>query len=98
MSVSLLRAALRPLPGRPPVLDDLLAALDGERVGRNILGDDGAGTDVGPGADRDRRHHADVGADEGPVADPGLVLVEAVVVAGDRARPDVHALPDRGVA
>ena len=46
----------------------------------------------------DRRDQLRVAADEGAVFDHRLVLVLAVVVAGDRARADVHVGADRRVA
>src|SRR5690606_19225273 len=49
-------------------------------------------------ADRYRRHQLGVAADEGIVADDRLVLVGAVVVAGDRAGADVHAGAHFGIA
>ena len=45
--------------------------------------------DIGAVADRHRRDQRAVRADEGAGADLGVVLVEAVVVAGDRAGADV---------
>src|SRR5207248_5988150 len=45
-----------------------------------------------------RRHQRRVRADERAVLDPGLVLEEAVVVAGDGAGADVDLAPDHGIA
>src|SRR6185437_12237283 len=64
---------------------------EGERVGRHVLGDHRAGADVGARPHRDRRHQLGVRADEGALADVGVVFVEAVVVAEDRAGADVGA-------
>ncbi len=56
---------------------------------RDVLGDDAARADIGAVADFDRGHERRVRADEGPLADLGPVLVEAVVVAEDGAGADV---------
>ena len=76
----------------------LAAAGDRQRVGRHVLGDDAARGDIGAVADRHRRDQRAVRADEGARADLGVVLVEAVVVAGDRAGADVGARADMRVA
>ena len=49
-------------------------------------------------ADRDRRDELRVAADEGPRVDRRRVLLNAVVVAEDRARADVRAFADDAVA
>jgi len=49
-------------------------------------------------ADLDRRHQCAVGADEGPFADGRAVLGGAIVVTGDRPRPDVDAAANLRVA
>ena len=69
----------------------LLAALDGKGVVGHIVRDAGAGTRNGAGANVDGRHHHGVRANEGAVADGGVALVHAVVVAGDGPAADVHA-------
>ena len=51
-----------------------------------------------PGADVARRDDHRVDADERAVADRRAVLARAVVVGGDGAGADVHALADLGVA
>src|SRR5580704_5083898 len=63
----------------------LRAALDRKRIVGHVLGDHRAGADIGAVADVHRRHQRGIGADEGTLADRGLVLCEAVVVAGDGA-------------
>ena len=83
---------------RPAVARGLRAALDRQRVVRHILGDHRSRTDIGAAADLHRRHQRRIRADEGAGADRGLVLVEAVVVAGDGAGADVGTGADMGVA
>src|SRR5438309_3390176 len=90
--------AARPAALGPAVLDDLLGAPDGEGARRDVPGDRGAGADVGALADREGRHQARVRADKRAVPDAGLVLGDAVVVAGDRPGADVHRLADGRVA
>ena len=46
----------------------------------------------------DRSDQRRIAADENAVADDGLVLVHAIIVAGDRTGSDVHARTDFGVA
>src|ERR1043166_8361061 len=65
---------------------------------RDVLGDRGTGADVGLFPDAPRDNQLRVAADEGAVLDDGGILLPPVVVAGDRARPDVHLGPDRRVA
>src|SRR5574342_1178834 len=71
---------------------------DGQRPGRDALGDDRARANISAFPDGDRRHEARVGTDESAGTDHGLVLGDAVVVAGDRASPDVHMITDDGIA
>ena len=66
--------------------------------GRHVFRDRRAGADVGALADSHRRNQLRIAADERAVLDDRLVLVLAVVVADDRARPDVDVGADRGVA
>src|SRR5207244_11130785 len=47
---------------------------------------------------RDRGDQLRVAADKDPILADGLMLVSAVVIAGDRAGADVHALADPGIA
>ena len=65
---------------------------------RHVFGDDGAGAGGGLAADADGRDEHGVAANEGAVFDDGLVLVLAVVVAGDGTGADVHVRADFGVA
>src|SRR5690348_10763685 len=81
-----------------PALDvDLLHARQRERAARHVLGDRGSGADVRIATDRDGRHQLAIAADERAGLDRGLVLRDAVVVAGDRAGTDVGLRPDRRV-
>src|SRR5690606_21360976 len=94
-----LRLGFGLLDGTLPVLDrDLLRAGDGELAGGSFAGQRGAGPEGGAGAYRDWRDQLAVAADEGIVADDRLVLVGAVVVAGDGARADVDPGADLGIA
>src|ERR1700688_3262224 len=76
----------------------LLATLERHRIVGHLAGNDRARTDIGPAADLDRRHQRRVGADERAGADLGLVLCEAVIVAGDSARADIGVGADMGIA
>jgi len=67
------------------------AAGDGKRVGRDVLGDHRTGRGDGTFADFDRGHQCGIGADEGARANFRDRLGEAVIVAGNRACPDVGA-------
>ena len=90
-----LRLLHRPLP----TFDGhLLRARDGQLARRCITRDRAAGADRRALAHGDRRHQLAVGADESVVVDDGLVLVGAVVVAGDRACADIHVAADRRIA
>ena len=69
----------------------LPAARDAEAAGRHVAVDRAAGADERAVADRHRRDQRRIRADERAGADLGMVLGEAVVVAGDRAGADVGA-------
>src|SRR4051812_2852816 len=57
-----------------------------------------AGTDRRSRTDGHRRYQLTVRADEGAIADDGLVFVGAVVVAGDRPRADIYIASDDCIA
>src|SRR5215218_2775052 len=82
----------------PALLNRLRRAFERERVRRHVPGDDGARADIGALADRDRRDEGGIRADERALADLGAVLVEAVIVTGDRAGADVRAFADPRIA
>ena len=86
------------VPRRATVAISLRATLECHRIVRYILGDHGAGADIGALADLHRRDQRGIGADKGPLADRGLVLQEAVIVAGDGPGADVAISADMSVA
>ena len=91
---------LMPLPERlrPAGFRLLAAARHRKRVRLDRFGDDRARGDIGSVANRDRGDEGRVRADEGAGADVGLVLGEAVVIAGDGSRADVGVRPDSRIA
>ena len=72
-------------------------ALD-EPARRHVVGHDRTRTGLGSVAELDRRDQRRVDARVHAVADLGPVLVDAVVVRGDRARAEVRVGADLGVA
>src|SRR6185312_14993055 len=91
--------SLTPLLLRDPVFESpLLPRADCQRAGRHVFTNRRAAADVRPFADRDRSDELRITADERPVFDRGLVLVHAVVVAGDGAGADVDLRADLRVA
>src|SRR6516165_6676965 len=74
---------------RPALLNHLAAAAKRQGLGRHVLRDHRAGTDIGALPDLDRRHQRRVRANEGATADVGAVLGGTVVIAGDRAGADI---------
>ena len=86
---------LRLLCGHPSRLVRLSASSQRESALRHILGDATAGCDIRSGAQRYRSDQGRVRAYEHAIADGGLVLVDAVVVARDRSRAYVHPGADR---
>ena len=87
-----------PLLPRPAFFHDLPPAADGQRILRNVVGDAGCRSDVRALANAHRRHQRAVAANENVVVDDGLVLVDAIVIAGDRTSPNVYAGADLRVA
>src|SRR5207245_1656504 len=90
---------LRLAPPRlgPALLDHLPGPAEGQRSGGHVRGDGAARRDVCARADGDRSDERRVAADEGPRLDARGMLVDAVVVAGDRPGPDVDSRPHGGV-
>src|SRR5262249_32489612 len=88
----------RPARLGPALLCDLPPSPDGERIVRNILGDHGAGAHIGPVPDLDRRHQCRVRTDEGTGTEGRVVLLGAVVVAGNGPRADICPLAHAGIA
>src|SRR6266700_3651034 len=87
-----------PAPGRPTLDDALDGALDGERTGRDVLGDGRAGRRLRPIADGEGRNQHGIRSDDGTVPDDRAVLALPVVVDEHRAGADVDVLADLGVA
>src|SRR6185437_10664398 len=77
---------------------DLPGSPQGQGVCRYVLGQHAARGDVGAVADRDGRDKRSVRADEGVGPDRRPVLVDPVVIAGDRTGADIRPRPDAGVA
>ena len=82
----------------PPVDVALPAAGDRDLAGVDVAVHGGTGGDVRAGRNGDGCDEHRVGADEAVGADVRHMLVDAVVVGEDRARADVRALTDDGVA
>ena len=82
-----------------PSLDaHLLGTRQRQRLGGRVLRDGRAGADGGALRNLDRRDQLSIGADEYVILDDSLVLVRAIIVAGNRSRADVDALADHGIA
>ena len=77
--------------GGPAGLIDLASTRDGERIRRNILGDDRSSGDVRAVANAHRRDQRGIAADKNAAADRGRVLRDAVVIARDRAGADIRS-------
>src|SRR3954469_4609350 len=75
----------------------LLGTGNSQRVGRDVVGDDGAGARPGTVTDRDRGDEDIMRAGVDVPADGGALLLDAVVVGGDGTRADVAAGADLGV-
>src|ERR1019366_5072346 len=83
---------------RPAFLHALPRTPKRQRIRRHIFRDAACGCDVSAPSNLYRRHQRRVAADERAILDHRLVFLLAVVIAGDGARPDVHAFPDFRVA
>ena len=70
----------------------------GQSLWFHVRIDYGAAACHGPIADCDWCYQHRVGPDENVSANVCMMLHHTVIVAGDRARADVAAFPDRGVA
>src|SRR5215212_9279945 len=82
----------------PPFLYGLATAGDDETVRRDVVRHDRARAHERTAPDRDGSDERRIRADESAVADHGPVLTEAVVVARDGPRSDVHVRADAGIA
>src|SRR6266511_83019 len=74
VAAGVIRAAAPPAPGRPTLDDALDGALDGQRTGRNVLGDGRAGRRLRPITDGEGRNQHGIRSDEGAVTHDGAVL------------------------
>src|SRR4051794_15029013 len=94
------RFSSHPLAEAPGPSGDalLLAALDRQRIGLDILSDDRSGADDSAVADGNRRDQRGVRPDERTGADYCPVLAEPVIVTSDRPRADIRARANLGVA
>src|SRR3990172_7024468 len=81
----------------PTPLDHLAAPGDGEGVRWNVLHDTRARGDVRALSHSDRRYELDVASDERSVTHDRLVLLDAVVIAGDGPRAHVRSSSDHRV-
>ena len=75
----------------------MFAAGDSQSVGRDVSRDHTSCGNDRTSADRDGRDQRAVGSDKRTGADLGLVLEEAIIVAGNRSCADVGACADVGV-
>ena len=89
-----------PLPpfSCPVFLHRLPRTAHRQGIGRNRLGEHGARGRVSSVADFKRRYERRIAPDEGPRADGGPVLFEAIVIAGDCARADVGCRANARIA
>src|SRR5690348_14106887 len=78
----------------PPFFHNLAGAAQGQGIGRDIFGDGGGGGHVRTLSNTNRRNQNAVAAYEHAIFDNGLVLVHAVVVAGDGSGADIYFLTD----
>src|ERR1700722_18582996 len=84
--------------GRPFRFNDLLRAAESKRIFGYIFCDAGTGGHVRAVGKSERGDEGGVRSDEDTVADSGLRLVHAVVVAGDDTGADIHTASDDGIA
>src|SRR6266851_5819836 len=83
---------------RPARFVDLAAAGDSQSIGGDIFRDGRTCGDVRAITDAHGRDQGGIAADENFAADRGRILVEAVVIAGNRARADVALGSDLRIA
>jgi hypothetical protein len=76
----------------------LAGATEGQGIRGHVFGDAAGCRYVGATSNLDGRNERRVAADEDAVSDYCRVLVDAVVVAGDRSGTDVDTFSDFGVA
>src|ERR1039458_10788814 len=83
---------------RPSLFHALSRPPERQRVRRHIFGDATGGGDIGAASNFYRSDQRGVAANEHAIFDHGLLLVHAIVIAGDGARADVDAFADFRVA
>src|SRR5664280_2745334 len=83
---------------RPAFFGDLAAAPQRQCIVGNVFRDARSRPDVGALSDSNRRNQGGIASNERAVFNRRAVLVHAIVIAGDGARPDVDAFANFGVA
>src|SRR6266436_7532301 len=86
------------LLGGPAWFVDLAAAGNSQSIRRHVLRDGRTCGDVGAIPDAHGRDQGSIAADENFAPDRRRILVEAVVIAGNRARADIALGPDLRIA
>src|SRR5690606_38365231 len=82
----------------PTFQGDLFATGHGEGIFLRRLGDGGTRANRCTGTDFHWRYQRTVGTDEGTITDHGLVLVHAIVIAGNGTGTDIHLFTYLGIA
>src|SRR5262249_9018044 len=82
----------------PAVFHRLLAAGDRETILGHVAGDDAARRDIGTIAHRHRCYERGIRSDKDVGPNLGVMLLKAVIVAGDGAGADIAARPHARIA
>src|ERR1035437_3755237 len=83
---------------RPAFFGDLSAAPQRQCIGGNVFRNARSRADIGALSDSNGSHQRGIASNERAVFNRRAVLIHAIIIAGDGARPDVHAFPNLGVA